>query len=193
VPKYGWLYQSPPKSRQEAQGGVTGMAELDLLKDCGIDFLYVVIDRKDVENLYLDIAFNSLRRLLQDRQTVVSFRARLDIAFAGYDNDVRELHEIDEVRNFLSLLDKKFPFWFYFINLHNGTLALILLSLCQYSKRLDGLFIIDRDDQERFFVEHGSAVTWLFDAYGLDEKEYEALTTQIAKYLERRKHPSVTH
>lgn len=168
------------------------MTEPDLLRDCGVDFLTVVVDRRDVQNLDIDTTFKILRRLLQDRQTVVSFRARLDIAFAGYDDDVRELYEIEEVRNFLSLLDKKFPFWFYFLNLDNGTLALILLSLCPYSITLDGILVISQDDQI-FFVEHGSAVTWLFDTYSLDEKEYDPLTIQIAKYLERKRHPPVIH
>lgn len=169
------------------------MTEPDLLRDCGVDFLTVVVERTDVENLYIETTLNVLRRLLQDRQTVVSFRARLDIAFAGYDDDIRELYEINEVRSFLGLLDKKFPFWLYFLNLDNGALSLILLALCQYSKGPDGVLVIDQCDQERFLVEHGGAVTWLFDTYSLDEKEYEALTTQIAKYLERKKNPPITH
>jgi hypothetical protein len=169
------------------------MADADILKDRGVDFLAVVVDRQDVERLYVDTTLGVLQRLLQDRRTVVSFRARLDIAFAGYDDDVRELHEIDEVRKFLGHLDKKFPFWFYFLNLHSGTLVMILLSLCRYSRNSDGTFVIDQADQERFFVEHGSAVTWLFQAYGLDEKDYEPLSMQIKSYLENRRNPPMIH
>jgi hypothetical protein len=169
------------------------MTEPDLLRDCGADFLTVVVDRRDVESLSTDTTLKILWGLLQDRQTVVNFRARLDIGFAGYDDDIRELYEIEEVRKFLGLLDKKFPFWFYFLNLDSGTLSLIVLALCQYSKGLDGLLLADRDDLERFFVEHGGAVTWLFDTYGLDEKEYEVLKTQIADYVEHRGHPRIAH
>lgn len=169
------------------------MTDADILKDSGVDFLAVVVDRRDVEGLHVETTLNVLRRLLQDRQTVVSFRARLDIAFAGYDDDTRELHEIDEVRNFLGHLDKKFPFWFYFLNLGSGTLVVILLSLCRYTRREDGMFIIDKSDQERFFVEHGAAVTWLFQKYALDEKDYEPLAMQIKNYLENRRNPPVIH
>ena len=169
------------------------MTDADILKDSGVDFLAVVVDRQDVERLRVETALNVLRRLLQDRQTVVSFRARLDVGFAGYDDDTRELHEIDEVRKFLFHLDKKFPFWFYFLNLSSGTLIMILLSLCRYSRNSDGTFVIDQAEQERFFVEHGSAVTWLFQTYGLDEEEYEPLVMQIKRYLENRRNSPLIH
>jgi hypothetical protein len=169
------------------------MTDADILKDSGVDFLAVVVDRQDVERLRVETTLNVLRRLLQDRQTVVNFRARLDVGFAGYDDDTRELHEIDEVRKFLFHLDKKFPFWFYFLNLSSGTLIMILLSLCRYSRNSDGTFVIDQAEQERFFVEHGSAVTWLFQTYGLDEEEYDPLVMQIKRDLENRRNSPQIH
>jgi hypothetical protein len=169
------------------------MTEPDILRDSGVDFLAVVVDRRDVERSDVDPTLKVLWRLLQDRETVVRFRGRIDLGFAGYDDDVRELYQIDEVRNFLGHLDKKFPFWFYFLNLLNGTLVMILLSQCQYSRNSDGMFVIDPIDQEKFFVEHGRAVTWLFDTYSLDEKEYEVLTAQIANYMEQRRLPPIIH
>jgi hypothetical protein len=46
---------------------------------------------------------------------------------------------------------------------------------------------------ERFFVEHGGAVTRLFQTYGLDEEEYEPLAMQIKSYLENRRSPPLIH
>jgi len=91
------------------------------------------------------------------------------------------------------ILSKTFPFRLYFLDLRTETLTVILLSFCRYSRAPDGVFVIDPADQERFFVEHGRAVTCLFDSYSLDEKEYQVLTTQITKYLEHRKHFPVIH
>jgi hypothetical protein len=168
------------------------MEDFDILKEGGADSLSVLIDRGDVERANVAPTLAVLARLLRDRQTVERFRGRLDIGFAGYDEDPREVHEIEEIRNFLRILDRKFPFWFYFANLYSGTLVVILLSLCRYTRREDGIFIVDQTDQEMFFVEHGNAVTWLFQAYDLDEREYEPLAMQIKKYLEnRRKHPVI--
>ena len=41
---------------------------------------------------------------------------RLSIAFHGYDQDVRELDEIREVRDFVYMLDDKFPYWLFFLS-----------------------------------------------------------------------------
>jgi hypothetical protein len=176
-----------------AKGAVTSLAESAFLKASGVDFLNVVIDRKDVEQLNVEPTLKILAQLLYDRSTIVGFRGRLEIAFAGYDDDSRELHEIEEVRRFLARLDKIFPFWFYFLSLLNDTLLVILLSLCQYSKTPDGLFAVDPNDRARFLVEHYAAVNSLFERYGLDERENEALTTQITNYMEQRKNPPPIH
>jgi len=86
------------------------MADFDILSESGADSVSVVIDRKDVEGSNVGPTFAILKRLLQDRQTVEGFRGRLDLGFHGYDDDSRELHEIEEVRRFVAELDKKFPF-----------------------------------------------------------------------------------
>lgn len=162
------------------------MADSNFLKESGVDFLSVGVDRKDVERCDLETTLRTLKHLLQDRWTVQNFRGRLDLGFFGYDDDPRELYEIEDVRRFACELDKKFPFWLYFINLHNGTLTLILLCLCQYSKGPNGMLVLEEGERERFLVEHYTAVNWLFVTYGLDDKDNEALTMQVSDYFEKR-------
>jgi len=169
------------------------MEDFDILKESGADSLSVLIDRRDVERVDVNPTLAILSRLLRDRETVTKFRGRLDIGFAGYDEDPREVHEIEGVRTFLRALDSKFPFWFYFVNLYSDTLVVILLTLCRYTRTEDGRFDIDQSDQERFFVEHGAAVTWLFQNYNLDENEYEPLVMQIKSYLDNKRSAPLIH
>jgi hypothetical protein len=169
------------------------MTDPDILKDCGVDSLSVVASRQDVEASDVNPTLEVLNRLLQDRETVVRFRGRLDLGFHGYDDDPRELYEIDEVRRFVAELDRKFPFWLYFLNLYNWTLTLILLSLCRYSRGLNRMLVVDEGERERFLVEHYTAVNWLFVTYGLDEKDNEALTMQVSNYFEKRNKPPTIH
>lgn len=171
----------------------TEMTDPDILKDSGADFLFVVVDPKDVERSDVDPTARTLRRLLQDRETVLRFRGRLDLSFAGYDEDPRELFEIAEVRNFLAELDTNFPFWFYFLNLRSGSLALVLFSLCSYSTGPDGMVVLDAEGRARFLAEHYLAVNWLFSTYGLDEKDNDALTLQVSGYFEKLKQPPTIH
>jgi hypothetical protein len=169
------------------------MEDFDILKESGADSLSVLIDRRDVERVDVSRTLAILSRLFRDRETVTKFRGRLDIGFAGYDEDPREVHEIDEVRAFLRALDSKFPFWFYFVNLYSGALVVILLTLCRYTRTEDGRFDINQSDKEKFFVEHGAAVTWLFQNYDLDESEYEPLAMQIKSYFDNKRRAPLIH
>ena len=162
------------------------MSDPDILKNGNIDFLSVVVDRKDVERCDPGPVLQVLGRLLQDRQTVERFRGRVEVAFYGYDDDPRELYEIQQVRGFVSELDKKFPFWLYFLNLSSGTLVLVLLCLCQYSLGPNRMLIPDKIGMAKFLDEHYVAVNWLFETYNLDEKDNEALTAQVTDYFEQR-------
>lgn len=164
-----------------------------MLEESGADSLSVLIDRQDVERVRVGPALAVLKQLLRDRNTVIKFRGRLEIGFAGYDEDPREVHEIEEVRIFLRALDSEFPFWFYFMNLCGDTLVVILLGLCRYTRTEDRRFDIDQSDQERFFVEHGAAVTWLFQRYDLDESDYEPLAMRIKAYFEKKRRPPLIH
>jgi hypothetical protein len=82
-----------------------------------------------------------------------------------------------------------FLFWFYFLNLQNDMLIVILLCLCRHSKWPEGLFALDPDDRERFFAEHFGAVNRLFEHFELDEKDNEVLSTQIGEYMEQKRNP----
>jgi hypothetical protein len=68
------------------------------------------IQRDDVENLrYVGIA-EALRTL--DKR----MRDKLVMTFGGYDHDVRELHEVDEVRTWVKGLFEKYPYILYYAN-----------------------------------------------------------------------------
>ena len=169
------------------------MTDLDPLKNTGVDAIFLAIDRRDVEKSDLSSSLAVLHRLLQDRETILKFRGRVRIALSGYDQDVRELYEISEVRNFWALLDSEFPFWFYFVDLESSTLSLIVLSLCRYSISADRNIIPNRGDFEDFVVKHFAALSWLFKEHNLDDKQGEILTAQIVKYFEQIGKPTRVH
>lgn len=167
------------------------MADFDMLSESGIDFLAIVVDRKDVERCDIGSTLLILNRLLQGREVIRRFRNRVDLAFNGYDQDRRELHEIEEVRRFAAELDKKFPFWFYFLSLNRDTLFVLLLCLCRYFKNQNNPMNLDKDETERFLVEHFEAVNWLFQTYDLDEDDKERLTDQVMAYLRQYQKPLI--
>ena len=54
---------------------------------------------------------------------------KLDVAFHGYDHDVRELFEIPEIRDYVELLDSQFPYWLFFLT--KSGFGLECITLCK--------------------------------------------------------------
>lgn len=167
------------------------MGDSNFLVGAGADSLAVVIDRGDVERCDVEPTLRVLKRLLEDRSTVEKFRGRVDSAFFGYDDDARELYEIGEVRRFVAELDSKFGYWLYFLNLQSEALAMVVLCLCRHAPGPKEKRALEAGGLERFLMEHFFAVNWLFETFGLDEKENEALTARVMDYFEKRQKPRI--
>ena len=73
------------------------------------DFLIISISKKEIESKKVNQIIGMLNRLLENKETIIYFRERVDIVVTGYDNDSRELWEIPEVRNYIVELDSQFP------------------------------------------------------------------------------------
>jgi len=62
----------------------------------------------------------------------------LVLTFHGFDDDAQELHCIPEVRRFVQVFHRAWPYWLYFLNPHTGISTLPVLMAC----RLENLNIV---------------------------------------------------
>jgi hypothetical protein len=108
----------------------------------------------------------------------------MDIAFQGYDHDTRELFEIPEVRQYVSLLDDKFPYWLFFLG-KNG-LGLQAISYCLMPPYLNKI------GRETLFPERLNnllanrwfpAMNHICMAVGYSEEQIEALTNKVVDHF----------
>lgn len=76
-----------------------------------------VIEREDVEAGNTVTVEEFLTSLISSPAEARQHFQNIDLAFNGYDEDPRELFEIDRVRDFVHELDRKIPYWLYFMNL----------------------------------------------------------------------------
>lgn len=152
-------------------------------KQTGIDFVGIVISRKEIESLDIAAVLKSLESMLYDAETVQAFQGQMCLSFQGYDNDPRELYEIPEVRRYMALLDSNFPYWFYFHSTTDGTLKMIAFCLCETRKIGAGLANPEPEELQTFIMKHFDALNRLFDHYHLDESINEAVSNQIADYF----------
>lgn len=149
----------------------------------GVDYVGIVVSRKETESLDIAPALKVLESLLYDAETVRMFQGQVDLSFHGYDTDPRELYQIPKVRQYLASLDSKFPYWFYFLSTDDDTLKMIAFCLCRTREVNTGIVYSDPGDMQAFLMDHFDAINRLFDRYSLDESISEEISGFIADYF----------
>lgn len=158
----------------------------------GVDEICIVVSRQETESHDIGPALKILESLLYDTETVQEFGGRLRIAFHGYDHDPRELYQISDVREYVAMLDRKFPYWFYFLSTDSEILKMLAFCMCRTSKVGTGTCSADPDDIRVFILTHFDANNKLFDSYNLDESINENISAFIADYFYWTASSSVT-
>jgi hypothetical protein len=93
------------------------------------DLLNIVVSRDEVMAGNARDTLAALHRLVESPAAARSLAERVDIAFHGYDTDPRELWEIVEVRSYVFVLDRDFPYWLFFLSKHHTGLQSVLRCL----------------------------------------------------------------
>ncbi len=156
------------------------------LKDQTIlpDELFFVVRRRAVEAGDLTEILGSLNHLISTVDMARKYRERVDISFEGYDQDRRELFEIQEVRDFVHRLDEQFPYWLFFLD--KKLLGLRCLAWCFLTPDLTEEaqqeiqpHQLDELLERRWFP----ALNALAGAVGLHEIERRDISDRSVEYL----------
>ena len=124
-------------------------------------------------------ALKSLKLLYSTPVNARHFYERLIISVSGYDNDSRNLEEIGEVKEFITLLDEQFPYWFYFFNNEEfNSVEWITLCLCDFQKQ-GKFYSIENDTFNDFLEKHLAAMFFMCQLAGFSKDETDALTRKI--------------
>ena len=108
------------------------------------------------------------------------FRNRIELIFVGYDEGLYELVHGPEIRAFMKLLDKQFPYWFYFINKESDTLRVITSLLCDIEKVNveTGVPNISTNELVAFIGSHCESLA----ALNLSTKEFKKTVVEVIRY-----------
>ena len=154
-----------------------------IIRALGVDWLGVVVSRRDVELLNIGPTLEMLRSVLADAATVRSFQGQVDISFEGWDDDAREIYEIPEIRTFLHLLDEKFPYWLYFLSTEFDLLRMVAFCLCHAVRTGVDSARIEPQALQAFLHSHFAAMNRLFENYGLAERINEEISQCVLEYF----------
>ena len=111
----------------------------------------ILIDQKDIASLAVQKHTEPLHRLSAEWGLLESQFQNKVFLVSGYDNDSRELHEIEEVGVFMENFNRECPFWLFFAQLDDtGSNAWMVRCLCatgQPGHDEDGqvVVLLDRD------------------------------------------------
>ncbi len=147
VLRHGWKITVPfenglIKSKSQLRGLVgpikDSLAQLRSyweLNELLIDSLAVlyVFDAGDVQANDTNHVRVFFDRLLKTRELAAAMQGKIEFSFSGYDEDRRELFEIEEVRRYVGHLDRALPELLFFIRTDEGahTLKLFVFCLCE--------------------------------------------------------------
>jgi hypothetical protein len=91
--------------------------------------LIVVCDSAAVSAGDISEVLAALQGLSRDRTSALRAEGTVTLIFDGYDSDPRELDAIPEVRAWFATLFKAWPYWSFFANRTDQTVALIISLL----------------------------------------------------------------
>jgi hypothetical protein len=153
-------------------------------------FIHFVIARQEV--LAMDVSrprsfFDSLRRT---KKLAMAVQGKVELSFLGYENDSRELYELDEIRRYIMLLDPVLSELFFFARTQSPTFTLKLFALCQTqiiekSPADDGKVKIEYSTEPvgAFLTRHFLCLNQMTEWLGMSEDENKSISFAIAKCL----------
>ena len=149
------------------------------------DPVVLMISRRQVEEPDLASVLKGLRPFTATREDAWLYRGQMSLVVSGYEDDPREIVDIPQARLFLKNLAREWPYWAFFFNHVDGSLALLLS--CATGKSFPGLGAVEIDIEAlQKVLLHGFAGTnELFDRYGFDEKENEAMTRGVIEMVQQ--------
>lgn len=148
------------------------------------DPLVVAVSRQEVESGLTTPALTTLRKLIESPDTARSFFERVEVTFFGYDDDRRELFEVDEVRSFVRKMDDEFPFWLFFLSKrHTGLQCVTFCMLPPFLTKEGRAEIFPKRISELLTKRWFPAMNRICEYAGFSETEIRELSDRVVKYI----------
>jgi hypothetical protein len=148
------------------------------------DPLCIVVSRDDVCRQDISSSLSTLKTLLRTPESARAYMERVDIAFDGYNEDPRELDEIEEVRSFVHKLDAEFPFWLFFLSKEMlGLQCIVFCHLLPFLTDEGKAEHHPRQLEELLLKRWFPAMNHVAEYARLTETEVEELTERFFKYM----------
>jgi hypothetical protein len=169
-----------------------------LMESSGVLF---VLDCQDVRAMDISRAENFFHRLCATKELAYECQGKIEIGFFGYDDEPRELWEIEEVRRYVALLDEAFPELFFFVRTEISTATLSLFVFClmpvsweseRSTPEISRRVIVDLEAMPAFLERHFLGLNLISEWLGLPAEEIRRISEAVGKLLGYTPKPTTT-
>lgn len=147
------------------------------------------IPKEEITNKKFDFITNALQRIQATPELILSLKSKVDITFDDYEDDKRELYEMQEVKEWIIKLFNLSNCWPYLMTLDraSGFLKLAFFCFVPLTKK----YVVNHRFKVEFETKHSSEfVTILFQKlndycieHGLSSETNIEITNKIVKYF----------
>ena len=145
----------------------------------------LMFSRWEVESGDALPAVDRLNVLFGNREAIWQYRGQVSLVVNGYNDDTRELVDIPEVRAFLREFDARWPYWAFFFNQVDDSIALLGSCLCAERYLGQGQVQIDPAKLRTFLLRGFGAMNALFNDNGFPESELEVMSNGVIEVIEQ--------
>jgi len=156
------------------------------------EVIVFMVDIQEVNAMDVSRVRALRQRLCLTKELAYRCQGKIEIAFYGYDDDSRELFEIDEVRRYIALLDQTFPELFFFARSEEPATTLKLFVFCLVGICWTGerstpgnpqKVIVDYGKLGPFLERHFNYLNYIAERLGLSEAEIKRISKAAIKML----------
>lgn len=157
--------------------------------------VHLEISRQEIEGTGVAQFRNFFDELSADEENCLRHQGRIEFSISGYEDDSRELYEIDEVRAWFVAQDESIP-WFFFCSARAPAIGLRVYVSCMCAKQtverdwVAGQVKVEPDTDELTDLVHRnySKLKELSDRLGVTDDESERIFREVlaAIGIERR-------
>ena len=147
-----------------------------------LDNFIIIIPRSAVEQWDYSYILRYFPKF-RDEALIKKTRNKFTISFDGYNDDPREIYEIWNIRYYIQVVTSMFPYWFYYINLTDDCLFLLLCAISTIKKVGPGKVEIDQESHKNTMVMLFDNLNKFYANHDFPEAELDSLSEQIGEYF----------
>ena len=156
------------------------------------DCIMFVVGIQEVKAMDVSRAQEFRSRLCSTKELALHCQGKITISFDGYDDDLRELFEIDEVKQYVALLDEALPELFFFARTEDRRSTIMFFIFCLVGEGWESerstpgnpqKVIVDYARLGPFLERHFTYLNYIVEWLGLPIEEDKRICKAIAKLM----------